>query len=61
MIFATRAPSYGPDLTIDEHVSDNGRVVTTILNYLCGQKRVQVWFDPSGNSPAEQTEIMLEM
>jgi hypothetical protein len=59
MIFAPRAPS--SDMTIDERVSNNGRVVTTILNYLCGQKRVQVWFDSTGASPAEQTDILLEM
>jgi hypothetical protein len=59
MIFATRKPSY--DLTIDEHVSDDGKVITTILQYLLGQNRVQVWFDRTGNSPAELTDIMVEL
>lgn len=59
MRFASRPPS-DPN-TIEEHVSDNGRIVLAVRDYLMGQKRIQVWFDPTCKSPAHLTEIVLEM
>jgi hypothetical protein len=57
--FASRPPSDG--VILEENVSDNGRVVLAILDYMFGQRRIQVWFDPTGKAPAHQTEIVLEM
>ncbi len=59
MKFASRPPS--DEHTLEENVSDNGRIILAIRDYMFGQRRIQVWFDPSGKAPAHQTEIILEM